>query len=413
MTSTLPLVAQTPEQMRVGASWIAIGDWADAAVEHFGGAKVLTPARTYSAEDTRAFATLFSKPRSSRKGWKRYAPETAITFAKDVRNMLRSRTGDALPSTDLAGACVPFVWQHHSMFQRRGLDLAARLQVPSVIYLEALQVQEAKVWGHRRPGWATALEHLGEARTLRQANLVTCVSDELKPAIERLGVHPDRVLATPNKASVKRFQSVDIAVARDKFGAGDEIRIGWIGSFRPFHGLDALVDAFAALRRDGQREVKLILAGDGPERLRLMSKVSEGVSHCDIEFCGPLSYDQVPVFLRSLDIGVVSAAPGQQFHYSPLKLEELMAAHVATIAPGAGQIARQLKNLEQAVLYDPDSHTSLVDAMQQLIDDENLRAAVAKNGLEHVRQDGGIVGQLRAVIERLDDLGTPISSAQN
>lgn len=404
MNAILPLVAQTPQQMPVGASWVVIGDWADAAVELFGDAAVITPEQCYAAAETREFATLFSKPRSSRSGWKNLVPESAITLAKDARALGRSLWAPQLQVEQLNNCEVPFVWQHHSMFQSRGLKLARRLGVPCVIGLEALQIQEARVWGHRRLGWASLLEQVAEVRSLRAADLVTCVSDELVSMIEVLGVSPDRVMATPNKASISRFQSIDTAEARRRFAAGDELRIGWVGSFRQFHGLDRLIDAFARIKLQQGQSVKLILAGDGPERLRLIDMAKSRYSALDIDFCGPLPYADVPAFLRSLDIGMVSAAPGQQFHYSPLKLEELMASAVATVAPGVGQIARQLSHHKQAALYDPSDLDSLVRALQHLVDDVGARDSLARAGFQHVQDDGGTVGQLKSVVERLDYL---------
>ena len=80
-----------------------------------------------------------------------------------------------------------FVWQHHDLFHRWGLDAAHRLGVPSVLFVDAPQVWEAKKWGVNRPIWGPWLERLMESPTLSDASLVACVSEDVRDAVARAG----------------------------------------------------------------------------------------------------------------------------------------------------------------------------------------------------------------------------------
>ena len=400
--SIVPFIAQSPEQMPVGASWVVIGDWAEAAESVCGQAVIITPKGQYRPSQIREYATLFSKPRSQRAKWKRFIPETLITLAKDIRSLLRSRDHGFLLNSRLENpGSVPFVWQHHSMFQNRGRVLADRLGAPLVIAVEALQVREARAWGVRRPGWGKLLEYWAESRQLRRADLVTCISDELIPELIDCGLVREKILVTPNKASIPRFQNLNRREFRNKLGLTDQhFLIGWVGSFRAFHALDILMESFEKLQHSFP-SARLLLAGDGPERPRLEA-LAKARMPGRVIFTGAVPYHDVPTVISAMDVGVIPARSGQSFHYSPLKLEEYMAAGIASVAPRAGQIPRQLTDGENALLYEPGNTDELSELLARLIDDSALRTKLMANGQALVVDAGGTDAQLRQLLDRLN-----------
>ena len=54
-----------------------------------------------------------------------------------------------------------------------------------------------------------------------------------------------------------------------------------------------------------------------------------------------------------MDVAVVLAAPGDAFHYSPLKLAEYLAAGVPVVAARAGVLPEQLCDGIDSVLVPP------------------------------------------------------------
>ncbi|MCU1351370.1 MAG: hypothetical protein JWM05_579, partial [Acidimicrobiales bacterium] len=197
--------------------------------------------------------------------WRSQVPTTAKVAVKDLRQWRRARRFHVPAAGPWDGCRIAFVWQRHELFHTAGLDLADALGAPSVLFAPASIVWEAEQWGVNRPGWGRRLERIAEGRALARADLVACGSDLVAEQVTRLGVSPSRTLITPTGVDLGDFAPpVDAAGLRARLGLGDRFVVGWVGSFRSFHGLDQLVAAMADL--DG---AVLLLVGDGPERPRV------------------------------------------------------------------------------------------------------------------------------------------------
>jgi glycosyltransferase involved in cell wall biosynthesis len=255
--------------------------------------------------------------------------------------------------------------------------VAEALQVPLVIAVEALQVTEARSWGVRRPIWGNLLENRGEVQQLRRADLVTCVSSQLAEQLADAGVDASKIVVTPNMVDATRFEGLDRQAMRAAHGLDGRFVVGWVGSFRRFHALDVLLEAFALFALH-HPEATLVLVGDGPERERCIefaARLPEG----QVVLPGAVAFDQVPAWVTAFDVGVVPAHAGQMFHYSPLKLQEYFAAHVPVLAPDIGQVATTIDDGANGFLCRPGD-----------------------TALAHVQSvDYGTAGQLRDISMRL------------
>jgi glycosyltransferase involved in cell wall biosynthesis len=272
------------------------------------------------------------------------------------------------PSGPWSEAELCFVWQRHDLFYDAGLDLAAQLQVPSVLFVPALIVRQAEQWGVRRWGWGRRLERRAEVPSLRRATLVACGSDLIAADVGRLGVDEQRILVTPTGVDLALFDDApDRDVARRALGLRDEFVVGWSGSFRGFHALDQLVDASARLG-----SVTLLLVGDGPERPRIQALAdARGV---DARFTGMVSHDRVPALLAAMDVGVVLGRADEPFHYSPLKLTEYLAAGLPIVAPAAPHLMAQLDDRRGVTFFAAGDAAALAARLAELRDDPARRA---------------------------------------
>jgi glycosyltransferase involved in cell wall biosynthesis len=240
--------------------------------------------------------------------------------------------------------------------------------VPVVLFVPATLVWESEEWGVRRPGWGRLLEQRVEGPALRAADVLACGSDLVAEQVARLGVPEDRLLVTPTGADVDAIRPGE---GRDEvraaLGLTDRFVVGWVGSFRRFHGLGPAVDAVAALEG-----ASLLLVGDGPERPRIEELARERGVH--VVCTGTVGHDRVASHLAAMDVGLVLAPPDGAFHYSPLKLAEYLAAGLPVVAPRAGQLAERLTDGVDAVLVDPGDTDALVEALRRLRDDPAARA---------------------------------------
>jgi glycosyltransferase involved in cell wall biosynthesis len=159
----------------------------------------------------------------------------------------------------------------------------------------------------------------------------------------------------------------------------DAVVVGWVGSFRRFHHADMIVRAVAEVQRIGA--VALLMVGDGATRENCVAQAEElGVRHA--VFTGAVPHDQIVDHLAAMDVAVIPSAPDGDFHYSPLKLKEYLAAGKAVVAPAAGEMGRLLRDGEDVLLYAPGDVQGMVLAIERLVEDEQLRRALGERGRE-------------------------------
>lgn len=337
---------------------------------------------------------------------RRLVPEVVITAYKDIKlKTSKPKTWPIENEVYWKGKQVMMVWERHDLFPGPGQRLARKLGVPFVISVEALAVWEAAKWGVRRPFWGQWLERHVEAESLKKADLVVCVSDEVRKKVIDLGVASQRVLVCPNRVdSTIFFNGVDCSETIKTYGLQGKRVIGWTGSFRAFHGLDTVISAFKDVCSRFEDAV-LMLVGDGQELDSIRQKaIQVGIEHAVI-FPGRQPFVEIPRFIGCFHIGIVSASSARDFHYSPLKLREYLATGCAVIAPKAGDLPELFKDGQDLLFYEAGMASDLAEKITQILNDSNLHQRLVEKSLDMARKEGAWIHELSRVTRALEPNG--------
>jgi glycosyltransferase involved in cell wall biosynthesis len=134
-------------------------------------------------------------------------------------------------------------------------------------------------------------------------------------------------------------------------------------------GADHLIQAVARAR--GSRPVRLLVAGDGPDRPRLAALANEHGVEGDVEFLGVV--DDVPAFWVGCDVAVV---PSAELHeaFSMVTLEA-MACGKPVVATRSGAIPELVSDGETGRLVDRGDVGALAEAMVAYAEDPGTRVA--------------------------------------
>ena len=269
-------------------------------------------------------------------------------------------------------------------------------------YVHAPQVWEAAKWGVGRPLWGRLLTS-GEARAADDADLVACVSTAVEAELAAMGVPAERLLVVPMAVDTERFAASG-EDARGGLGIPAEaVVLGWCGSFRPFHGLDTLIDAFADAAARGEPELHLLLVGDGATRPELEARaVAAGVGG-RVTFAGRVPHAAMAAHLRAMDLAVVASDGGGGFHYSPLKLREYAACGLPVVAPGEGELAG-LEGHGFLRLHPPGSRAGIAAALTELAGDPGRRRDMGRRARDYAEAHWTWDAQLARVMDRLSEL---------
>lgn len=386
------------------ALWITVAGWASAAEHKFGEAWILTSDRCATPKEVIHFPLEFDNSGNPTKNSliPNYLPGVLVTLIKDVRLWYQSRKHGALNhEARWAGKSVAFVWEHHDIFPGPGKKLASMLGVPFIKYVHAPQVWESSKWNVHRPLWGALLEKYAEAHSLKQADLVACVSSEVADKVFRMGVMKSNIVVTPMAADPAHFITKgDSNKLREELQLEGSCVIGWIGSFRSFHGLDILIMAFKKVC-EVFPSTKLVLVGDGIERQETERLITEQNLERNVLLTGRINFAQIPLYIQLFDIAVVSARSANGFHYSPLKLREYLVSGKPTLAPRAGEIPEKFVDGEHVSLYTPGDVGDTAEGLLRLLNDKVFRDQLAIQGKAHALINCTWLFELEAVMKNL------------
>jgi glycosyltransferase involved in cell wall biosynthesis len=259
---------------------------------------------------------------------------------------------------------------------------ARRLGIPLIYEVNGDLVEEYRQVGIKltRAQWAAI--HYVTRRMFRAAYVVTVSEPLRQTAVARWQLDPGKVHAVSNGAHTDRFARPDaekVHRARARYSLNGSLVIMFVGTFKPWHGLDLLLDAFKQLLCSIEQEARLVLVGDGPLRSELEQKVATLNVDRHVTFTGVVPHQDVPALLALADVAVVNPRlTGASASQSPLQLFEYMAAGKAIVAPATPNVQHVLRHGENALLVLPDQCESLANALLQLLVNGDLRRALGQ-----------------------------------
>jgi len=262
-----------------------------------------------------------------------------------------------------------------------GQMAAQRLGIPIFYEVNGDLVEEYRQLGIHLSSAQWAAVNFVTRHMFASAGRVITVSEPLRQAtLRRWKLAPEQVTAVSNGAQVELFaaQAGDDPSLRIAYGLDESPLVIFVGSFKPWHGLDLLVEAFSRLPQE--IGAKLMMVGDGPTRPELEAQAQRLGLGERVIFTGAVPHAQVANLLRHADVAVLNprrtlATESQ----SPLKLFEYMAAGLAIVGPALPNIESIVTHGENALLVEPDSPDALASALADLLRGPVLRARLGES----------------------------------
>ena len=252
---------------------------------------------------------------------------------------------------------VDAVYERLSLFGTSGIQAARRLGLRHVLEVNAPLCDEARRF--------RTLPHPEEAITAErqvcaETDHIFANSEAMAAYLIEAGVPPAKVSVVPNGVDPRGFPG-------RRFSSDGAFRVGFLGSLKPWHGIDVLSNAFArALAR--RRDLRLEIVGAGPEAHRLDEA---GLPPSALVNHGPLPHRAAIDVMSGWDVGVAPFLPLPHFYFSPLKVVEYMAAGVCPVASDLGQLRTLLAGGERGVLVEPGDVEALAAAILRLAHDRS------------------------------------------
>jgi L-malate glycosyltransferase len=146
----------------------------------------------------------------------------------------------------------------------------------------------------------------------------------------------------------------------------DEYIVGYIGRMLHMKGIDLLIEAFAKLQSSGDRKLKLLLVGSGPEEAAILQQATNLGIRDSLIHIPSVPHDAVPKYLNLMDTLVLpSRRVGMWAEQFGRVLVEAMAAGKIVVGSNSGAIPEVIGNA--GFVFRENSAESLADQLSTAI----------------------------------------------
>lgn len=227
----------------------------------------------------------------------------------------------------------------------------------------------------------------------RQADHIVTTGDMLAQQVIAVGCDPQCVTSIPTGHDTGLFLPGNKARARGELGIDENATvIGIVATLRSWKGHSFLIQALAQLT---QRDSRLLIVGDGPQRAHLERQAQELNLADRIIFAG--NRNNVIPWLHAMDIFVL---PSYAHEGVPQALVQAMLCRLPIITTAVGAIPEAVWPGHSAILVEPRNVEALATAIGKLIDDPVLADSLSSNArLDAERRYG-----LTTMLDRMENV---------
>ena len=225
-----------------------------------------------------------------------------------------------------------------------------------------------------------------ETRCMTEADHVVTIAEVMRSDIVERGIPAEKVTVIPNAVDPDVFtpQDRDPQLARRLNLSSDHLVVGYISSLLSYEGIDYLIRAVAALA-PAFPNVRLLLAGDGPERIALETLADELLAPGTAIFTGRVPHRDITSYYGLIDVFVVPRTSDKVCRLvTPLKPYEAMATGRPVIVSSVPALREMVRVGVTGLTFEPESVPSLARTLRQLLEDASRRAEMGRCAREWV-----------------------------
>ncbi len=223
-------------------------------------------------------------------------------------------------------------------------------------------------------------------RAFDQADLIHCVSDDMRRTVEGFGAPPERILVNRPAVPVADF----VGLRRSEPRTDGPLRVLSIGRLHWKKGLDDGLRAVAGLRDRGV-DVEYRIVGDGEERDKLTFLIAELDLRDSVTLLGTRDSAEVRAELDRCDVLLL---PSLSEGISNAVLEA-MAAGRPVVTTRCGGMEEVVTTGVDGLLVDVGDHETTTEHLAQLAGDADLRQRLAGAAARRADEDFDLSRQVR------------------
>ena len=285
------------------------------------------------------------------------------------------------------------IYERYSPFSVAGGRIAWHRGIPHVLEVNSPLAREGAQYRNQAlPDIANALEQSAFDTT----SLIVAVSDDLRDELVKARVDEAKIAVVPNGVDISLFAEPEPESVPD---FTDNFVIGFVGSLKPWHGIEILDDAFRMLASD--ERFHLLVVGDGPSA-KVLEKLERELPG-RVTRTGAVPQEDVVKYMHAMDVAVAPYPPLDHFYFSPLKVLEYMAAGRAVVASDIGQLRYLIRDGKTGILLPPGDSNALVDALRSLIENRGRCMQLGMAAASEARERHSWSQRVTEILDRVEN----------
>jgi colanic acid biosynthesis glycosyl transferase WcaI len=221
----------------------------------------------------------------------------------------------------------------------------------------------------------------------QRADLIVVVAPAFKNHLmQHWHVPAEKIAVVENGVETDLFapqpESVNQAM-RQQLGAHGKFLVCYVGTMGHAHGLETLLDAASQLQHQNP-DVLFLLVGEGAEKARIKALAqTRGLSN--VNFLDQQPRQRIPAFISASDACLVLLKKTDVFKtVIPTKMLEFMSCARPVILGVDGQARQIVEEAGAGLAIEPENAGALVQSIQRLAANPELRAGLGQKGREHI-----------------------------
>lgn len=267
------------------------------------------------------------------------------------------------------------------IIEQRSPDVIVTHQVKSHFLMNISRLWQKYPWVAFNHGYTTTdrkmlVYNRLDRWSLPKADRVVTVCDAFAKQLMKFGVARERIVVQHNSIRPEPARGKqDSSALRKQLGIDDKQRV--ILSVGRLSQEKAQVDLLLAFKKlietNSDLNTRLVIVGDGPERIHLETSASSLGIAARVIFAGQVT--DVHPYYAAADVLVNSS----HSEGSPYVLLEAMVAGLPIVATAVGGVPEMVENNETALLVAANDPQAMADAVARLLSDKELATRIADN----------------------------------
>jgi len=223
--------------------------------------------------------------------------------------------------------------------------------------------------------------------------------------------YPEKFLEWPNGVDTDLFKPLGNKSelrALNKFGVQDAIAlfVGGLDQQHFFKGVPVLLEAFTKVIKTVP-QAKLVIVGDGNERLKFESQALDLGLKDNVRFLGWIKNEALPVWYNLADVFVLPSTKSTE-SFGIVAAEAQACGLPAIVASWPG-VRQTVKLNETGLWVEPNNVNDLALKLTKLLSDESLRQRFGRAGRERTGRLYGWTNLILRLLDIYNSLYVPVS----